>query len=648
MATLGEMLVRDKVISKGQLEEAIQNQVIFGGRLGTNLIEMRLLDEPTLTKYLARKHGVPTVDWTLLNRIKPSVLKLFNKKLANSAEGFPLKVDGKDIYVVMTDPANLNAIQEINFATGMNVKPLVLPEVRVYDLLTRFYGIGREMRYIGLAMMYQKPVEKKKPLKQAYKSTAPGLSDKEAKEREHLKQQIASGRSGDLLGEDEFQQMTDDQFRGQQQKEEPVDVGMPSMPESAPPPPEPEAPAEPAPPPAAPTAPKPGPPEKTAPAVAVPRRTTPAGQPPYKETAQALYSLLMKGGAEKYISRKDLQEFLKLFVKSQLKDNILSMNYLANWFIIEANAPVEWLEDILEEFKKAAPELGIAVVLPGEQPPKAPPKKVEAIPAEEAPAEVIEEAEPIPEEEITPVEPAPPAPPEAPAEPAPPEKPAEEVISDIEQMAEEETAGPAMPEMMELSAEDLATAAEAEEFVPDEVEEEIEEEEEEEYVQLSLDEARQKLHSEVEDRRDISRIVLGFAKGYFKRSVLFTVRGETLYGWDGVGPDISTGLAESIMLPLNEPNVFQLVNTTMSFFLGPMQPNPVNDRFLKHLGNERPNNVFIMPVVVNEKVVYMLYGDNGDGEFVPPTAPELQILAYQVPQALEDLIKRKKAQMPST
>jgi hypothetical protein len=200
---------------------------------------------------------------------------------------------------------------------------------------------------------------------------------------------------------------------------------------------------------------------------------------------------------------------------------------------------------------------------------------------------------------------------------------------------------------MTLDERDLApvetTPAEVTEARGEEAEEEAEEEKA--LVQLTLAEAQQQLLREVEDRKDISRIILGFAMTNFKRSLLFTVRGQVLYGWDGRGEGIKPELVESLMLPLNEPGVFQLVNKTMSFFLGPMPPGPVNDRFLKMIGGQQPNNVFIMPVVHNEKVVYMFYGDNGQGQFVPPNAPELQILAYQIPRALASLIKRKKDKM---
>ncbi len=731
MAQLGQMLVDAGVVTSEQLEEAIQAQVIFGGRLGSNLVELGYIDEQTLTKYIAKKTGAPTVKWTSLNRVRPEVIKLFNKKLAKNCEAFPIKLDGRDLYVVMTDPSDLQAIQEIEFATGKRIKPLVLPELRVYDLLTRFYNVGRELRYINLAMMYrEKPREEVK--KEKRDGPPEGMSASVWEQREAARKKVGFDASGDLQSEEDFQKIADESFTRAEPEEEPVQApgqvppggfpgqyppGYPGQPApypmpgqpapypgqpmppgtpypGAPPYPPPagypmppgqyqpqpgQTPFPPAPPPANPfqappgqpspgtAAPPPSPPMETIPgpgpavsspeasippggaateptpppAEAPPRVPVPTGRQPYKEVAQALYSLLMKRDVQKFIPKQTLQEFLKLFVKSQLKNNVVSMNFLANWFIIEANAPVEWIEGILEEFKRQGPAIGVTVVLPGEQ---APEVKKEAAPAEK----VAAPPPPPPPEPSAPEPPPPPAETAAPEagvpggieEPAPP--PAEAPASEPSIEAVGEGTSPGVLQVIELGAEDLASVEEAEAFVPDEEPEDEEEEEVEEYVELTLEEARKKL-TEVDDRKDISRIVIGFAMGYFKRIMLFTVRGQTLFGWDGQGPGIKSDMVESIMLPMSEPSVFQLVNMTKSFFLGPLQPGAINDRFLKTLGGDRPNNVFIMPVVKNEKVVYILYGDNGGGEFVPVNAAELQILAYQVPQALDMLIKKKKS-----
>ncbi|MGE4344930.1 MAG: hypothetical protein AB7F20_11740, partial [Geoalkalibacter sp.] len=56
---LGTMLVQEGVISLQQLDEALKYQTIFGGRLGTNLIEMGLAEEEDIARVLSEKLRVP-------------------------------------------------------------------------------------------------------------------------------------------------------------------------------------------------------------------------------------------------------------------------------------------------------------------------------------------------------------------------------------------------------------------------------------------------------------------------------------------------------------------------------------------------------------------------------------------------------------
>jgi hypothetical protein len=305
----------------------------------------------------------------------------------------------------------------------------------------------------------------------------------------------------------------------------------------------------------------------------------------------------MKNGADQYVPKATLQEFLKIFVQSQLQARVLSLTHLANWLIMESDTPVEWLEQTLGQFRALESRLDIAIYLPGEKLPE------------------------LPKE----------APPPAPAPPPPPaEAPA---------AAEEE----AVEELVEVSDELTAEEAAAEvELAAPVVEEEVEEEEEIE--QLTLAQAQQKLMAEVQDRTDISRIVLGFARGFFFRSLLFTVRSGTLFGWDGRGGTLNQKLAESITLALTDPSMFKTVNDLKCHYLGPILSTPTNTAFLEKMGGEKPNNAFLIPILVNEKVIYLLYGDNGAGRNVPFDIGELLILAQKIPPALDQLIRRKKQQ----
>lgn len=148
---LGEILLEKKAIHRDQLEEAINSQVVFGGRLGTNLIELGYLKEQSLGKFLAEKHGVPYVPPDKLTRIDPKTIKAVPKNIAIKHKVIPIKVEDKKIHLLMLDPSDFQAIDEIGFALNRVIKPYAIPEIRLLAMLEKFYGLKRDLRYITLS-----------------------------------------------------------------------------------------------------------------------------------------------------------------------------------------------------------------------------------------------------------------------------------------------------------------------------------------------------------------------------------------------------------------------------------------------------------------------------------------------------------------
>ncbi len=148
---LGELLVRAKIINEAQLEEAINSQVIFGGRLGTNLLELEYIDEPTLCKFLSHKHGVPYIDLRGKISVDQEAIKLVPKRIAEKYKVFPIKLEGRTLHLVCLDPSDLEGINEVKFSTGKNLKLYVAPEIRIYAALEKIYGIKRDIRFITLS-----------------------------------------------------------------------------------------------------------------------------------------------------------------------------------------------------------------------------------------------------------------------------------------------------------------------------------------------------------------------------------------------------------------------------------------------------------------------------------------------------------------
>jgi hypothetical protein len=146
---LGELLVRENLISAMQLEEGLKCQVIFGGRLGTNLIEMGLLEENDIARVLSKKLGIPFLDPPgLLMNIPADVIALISREYAAQYQIIPLRLEGRRLSLGMVDPSDLKTIDEIAFRTGYVIRPVVIPEVRIVLALEKYYRVERKLRYI--------------------------------------------------------------------------------------------------------------------------------------------------------------------------------------------------------------------------------------------------------------------------------------------------------------------------------------------------------------------------------------------------------------------------------------------------------------------------------------------------------------------
>ena len=146
---LGELLIKKNLLTQAQLEEALQAQVIFGGKLGTVLIEMGLITEDILAEILGQLINIPCAKPGQLQNIPDNVIKIISPELAEKHKVMPVSVIGKKLTLAMADPRNLQSIDEISFRTGYIVMPILALEVRLVFALENYYGVKRTMRYIS-------------------------------------------------------------------------------------------------------------------------------------------------------------------------------------------------------------------------------------------------------------------------------------------------------------------------------------------------------------------------------------------------------------------------------------------------------------------------------------------------------------------
>ena len=145
--TLLDMLLNAGLINRVQFDDALKNRVIFGGKIGTSLIELGYISEEELARFLSDKLAVPYVSPRQLLTIPQETIDLLPRDLAIKYGVIPLKLEKKRLSLVMSDPADLKAIDEIGFITGFIIRPLITPEVRLAQALSKYYQADMPPRY---------------------------------------------------------------------------------------------------------------------------------------------------------------------------------------------------------------------------------------------------------------------------------------------------------------------------------------------------------------------------------------------------------------------------------------------------------------------------------------------------------------------
>ncbi|MDA8433474.1 MAG: hypothetical protein M0Z60_11015 [Nitrospiraceae bacterium] len=159
---LGEALVKESLITREQLKLALERQVIFGGRIGTNIVELGILTEKDLSAFLSRFFKIPAVAPAQIASVDPEVIECISRELAEKYKVVPFRKDRNRLHVAMLDPRSMQSVDEIRFITGYEVIQYSISELRFLYALEKFYGVERDLRYISI---FGKEEEKETPKK---------------------------------------------------------------------------------------------------------------------------------------------------------------------------------------------------------------------------------------------------------------------------------------------------------------------------------------------------------------------------------------------------------------------------------------------------------------------------------------------------
>ena len=152
-AKLGEILVRENLVTPQQLREALDYQRTSGGRLGSNLVKLGIISDDVITAVLSRQYGVPSINIDLF-QIDEEVVKLISQEVALKYTVLPISKVGATLTLAMADPTNVFATDDIKFMTGLNVEPVIASEASIQMAIGKYYSGSTQIDIFEAALAF--------------------------------------------------------------------------------------------------------------------------------------------------------------------------------------------------------------------------------------------------------------------------------------------------------------------------------------------------------------------------------------------------------------------------------------------------------------------------------------------------------------
>ncbi len=145
--SLSSLIVQRGVATMRQVEEALARQVIYGGDLVTNLLEVARVDEALLTRLLAESMRLPAAPSGMLPEVPARVRALVAVQFAVERGVVPLEQTGeRRLVVVVAEPLPHDVEKQLTLSLGMTLEQRAAPLVRVLQAVAKTYGVPLDRR----------------------------------------------------------------------------------------------------------------------------------------------------------------------------------------------------------------------------------------------------------------------------------------------------------------------------------------------------------------------------------------------------------------------------------------------------------------------------------------------------------------------
>ena len=136
---MGEILIDSEVISQNDLDKALFRQKGTKKPIGKILADMDVILDEDIAKALSVQFGFPLVKKFSRHRFSQSVLKKIDADLALSHLIFPLKIDGKTLYLAMANPLDMALQSDLSFRLAMRISPCVSTPDEIKTAIKKYY-----------------------------------------------------------------------------------------------------------------------------------------------------------------------------------------------------------------------------------------------------------------------------------------------------------------------------------------------------------------------------------------------------------------------------------------------------------------------------------------------------------------------------
>ncbi len=140
---LGELLVKENLITPDQLRKAIEEQKAGGGRLGSSLTKLGFVTDEELLSFLSKQYNVPAINLEEFE-IDKEIARKIPQNIASKHLIIPVNQTGATLIVATSDPTNLSVIDEVKFLTGYNVEFVAATETAIKKAIEKYFEVSTD------------------------------------------------------------------------------------------------------------------------------------------------------------------------------------------------------------------------------------------------------------------------------------------------------------------------------------------------------------------------------------------------------------------------------------------------------------------------------------------------------------------------